>query len=294
MKFDFSNQYKSFFLLWAAACIVILPYMSFDAGITEDEAQHMEHGHTILDWYEGKDSTAAVSPFVKLNDEQVTRLHSSNVQTFEKGFLFDSAAIWKADPAVEGVGSKTAINIYGGLFDSFSALVYQKITHSFWREFESKHVMSALFGALLLIFTGLICQRITGSWAVGLLGLVIASFAPRLIGNSLSNPKDIPQATMFAFSLLQMVCFLKELPAIRVKRLILVALSFSLAMAVRSGAVILIFYFVAFTTVYVLALLALGDLQLPKSAKILGAVALVSIIGSGWREPLKFQYQKKR
>jgi len=279
MKPDFSNPFKALFLLWAAACIVILPVMSFNAGITEDELQHMEHGNTILAWYEGKDSTASVSPFVKLNAEQLSKARASNLQVLEKGLLFDSVAIWKADPAVEGVGSKTAINIYGGLFDSFSALVYQKITHHFWGEFESKHVISALFGALLLIFIGLICFRITGNWQTAFLGLVIATFAPRLIGNSLSNPKDIPQATMFAFSLLQMVSFLKELPTIRIKRLILLGLSFSLAMAIRSGAVLLIFYFVPFASLYVVVLLALGDLSLNRAGKILFAVGIVSILG---------------
>ena len=106
MNFLFSHPYRTFFLLWAAACIIILPFMSLNAGITEDEAQHMEHGRTILAWYEGKDSTATVSPFT-------------------------AHGVWKADPAIEGVGSKTAINIYGGLFDSFSALVYQTVTHHF-------------------------------------------------------------------------------------------------------------------------------------------------------------------
>jgi len=254
MNFLFSNPYRTFFLLWAAACIVILPFMSFNASITEDETQHMEHGRTILAFYEGKSDTACMSPFT-------------------------ADGTWKADPAVEGVGSKTAINIYGGLFDSFSALVYQTVTHNFLGEFESKHIMSALFGAMLLIFTGLICQRITGSWTIGLLGIIIATFTPRLIGNSLSNPKDIPQATLFAFSILQMIRFLKELPQVSIKRLVLIGLSFSLAMAIRSGAIILIFYFIGFSVPYVLILMLLGDLGQEKGIKILAQIGAVSILG---------------
>jgi len=36
MKFDLSDPFKALFLFWAAACIVILPFVSLDAGITED------------------------------------------------------------------------------------------------------------------------------------------------------------------------------------------------------------------------------------------------------------------
>ena len=254
MNFLFSNPYRAFFILWAAACIIVLPLMSRQAGITEDELQHMEHGKTILAWYEGKSDTAKMSPF---ND----------------------AGVWKADPSVEGVGSKTAINIYGGLFDSFSALVYQTVTHHFFDEYESKHIMSALFGAMLFIIIGLICQRITGSWAVAMLGIIIATFTPRLFGNSLSNPKDIPQATMFAFSLLQIISLLKELPNASIKRWVLLGVSFSLTLAIRIPTVVLIFYFVAVSTVYLGTLFALGDIAYEKAVTTFGKVVLVSVLG---------------
>ena len=280
MKFDFSNPYKTLFFIWAAACIIIIPLMSLNAGITEDEPQHMLHGKSILAWYEGKDSTAQVSPFARLTPEQMQKTGPDKIKTFEQGFLFDSTEVWKAEPHIEDFGSKTAINIYGGLFDSFSALVYEKITSKFSvGEFESKHIMSALMGAFMLILTGLICYTISDNWAIALLGIIIATFTPRLIGNSLSNPKDIPQATLFAFSIFQMLLFFKELPVIKYKRLFFIALSFSLAMAIRSGAIILIAYFIAFTCLYVGVMVLLGELSLNKGGTILLVMFATSIVG---------------
>ena len=252
MKSAFSNRYHLLFIIWSVACMVILPFMSKDAGITEDEPIHLEHGKTILAWYEGKDKTAVAD-------------------------AFDDKGQWKV--VTEGNGSKSAMNIYGGLFDTLSAFIYQSVTHHFWGEYESKHIMSAIFGALLIIFTGLICQRVSNSWAIALLGIAIATFTPRIIGNSLSNPKDIPQATMFAFSLLQIISFLKELPELKLKRLLLVWLSLGLALAIRSGAVILIFYFIAFSTVYVISLALLGDLKVKRAGIITAAVFATGILG---------------
>src|SRR5580698_98363 len=136
-KFDFSNPYKTLFIIWAVAWLILLPWMSRKAGVTEDEYQHNNHGKKILAWYEGKDSTAGLTPF-------------------------DTSGKWAY--ISEGTASKTAINVYGGFFDFLAAFLYQNIFHNVSGEFEFRHVLSSLFGALLLIFTGLIAQRISGSW----------------------------------------------------------------------------------------------------------------------------------
>jgi len=58
---------------------------------------------------------------------------------------FNDAGVWKADPAVEGVGSKTAINIYAAFSIFFSPGIPNRNTQLF-DEFESKHIMSASLG----------------------------------------------------------------------------------------------------------------------------------------------------
>lgn len=222
LNFDFSNPAKLLFIVSAFFISFTLPYVSKDAGITEDEPQHREHGKKLYDYYTKGDKTVIESPF-------------------------DEKGQWKY--FTEGTTSKTAINIYGGFFDFLAEVLHHTICKNY-DAFEAKHALSAFFGALLFIFTALITQRISESWSVALLALVIATFTPRLFGYSLNNPKDIPLATFFAFSLLQMISFIKEMPRIRIRRAVLLALSFALAIAIRSGAVILIFYFLVFVVLY--------------------------------------------
>ncbi len=251
LQFDFSNPFKLLFLLSALAVSIILPFASKDAGITEDEPQHLEHGKKICAWYTGEDKTVGESPF-------------------------DAKGQWKYYS--EGTASKTAINIYGGFFDLVAEVFHRTVFRSL-DEYESKHILSAFFGALLFIFTALIAQRISESWAVALLTLVIATFTPRLFGYSLNNPKDIPLATFFAFSILQIISFLKELPRIRTVRLVLLALSFSLAMAVRSGAMILIFYFLLFLAFYFLLQILSGEVDKKYIVKTFALAIAISIAG---------------
>ena len=252
MKFDFTNPFKTLFIIWALASIVILPLMSLNAGITEDEPVFNDLGKTVVAWYEGRDKTAIQTPF-------------------------DDKGQWIF--VTKGDKDKAYLNIYGGLYNTIAAFTYEHITHDSLGEYESNHIVAALFGALMLIFTGLICYKITDSWNIAFLGIVIVTFCPRLIGNSLNNPKDIPQATMFAFSLLQMVSFFKELPNIRWKRLILLGLSFSLAIAMRSGAVILIFYFMAFTGLHLFHGFLTKELDWNKIMKVFFTAFAVSVLG---------------
>ncbi len=251
LNFDFSNPAKLLFIVSAFVISFALPYLSKDAGITEDEPQHREHGKKLYDYYTKGDKTVIESPF-------------------------DEKGQWKY--FTEGTASKTAINIYGGFFDFLAEVLHHTICKNY-DAFEAKHALSAFFGALLFIFTALIAQRISESWSVALLTLVIATFTPRLFGYSLNNPKDIPLATFFAFSLLQMISFLKELPRIRIIRAVLLALSFALAIAVRSGAVILIFYFLTFVVFYFTLQFFYGEAEPKSFIKPLVVAVLISIAG---------------
>lgn len=152
LNFDFSNPAKLLFIVSAFAISFTLPYLSKDAGITEDEPQHREHGRKLYDFYTKGDKTVIESPF-------------------------DEKGQWKY--FTEGTTSKTAINIYGGFFDFLAELLHHTISKNY-DAFEAKHALSAFFGALLFIFTALIAQRISESWSVAVLTLVIATFTPQI------------------------------------------------------------------------------------------------------------------
>jgi tetratricopeptide (TPR) repeat protein len=230
----------------------LLPYLSNDTGVTDDERLHMEHGHRLLDYYEGVSTYAIQSPF-------------------------DSTGQWLW--MTEGVSSKTSINIYGGFFDLIASFGYKYIASPGSDEYEFRHNVSAIFGALLFIITGLIALRLTNSWRIAFLALVIAALSPRLLGHSLGNPKDIPFATFFAFSIYQIICFLQEMPDAKPKRLIMLAVSISLAMAIRAGAVILIGYLFLFAGIVGLYLLLTSEISKKKFFALAGITILTAAVG---------------
>lgn len=245
-KLDYYKTAKWIFIAWALGCVIILPLASMDAGITEDEPVHLEHGHRLLAWYLGKDMTAGESPI-------------------------DDNGQWLLE-------SPKAINIYGGFFDLLASASYPILFPSLG-EYESKHILTAFFGALLIICIGLITQRASQSWGIGLLALVLATFTPRLFGHAMNNPKDLPFATFYAFSILQMVLFFKELPIVETKRAILLALSISLAIAVRSGGVILIFYFILFNLFNVVWQIQCKEMHLKNAARLMLKVFSIAFLG---------------
>ena len=48
MAFSPKSPFKILFVVWSALCIFIIPYMSRNASITEDEFQHRDHGNRLL------------------------------------------------------------------------------------------------------------------------------------------------------------------------------------------------------------------------------------------------------
>ena len=211
--------YKKVFLGLSVFLLFLMPILSFDAGITDDERLHTEHGVRLMNYYLGSDTVAAASPI----DEHGEWKYKKNPY----------------DYAVN-------INIYGGFFDMVSAFTYKYVTSSFMGEYESKHFMISIWGVLLFIITGLIAYRLTGSWAVAILAMLFACLSPRLFGHSLNNPKDIPFATAFGFGMYQIILLLQEKLKIKWSRALLLTLAFIVAIDIRIGGVMLIFYMMSF------------------------------------------------
>jgi Tfp pilus assembly protein PilF len=210
------NMWKTIFLFIVSAMTLVLPILSQDAGVTEDERLHCEHGQRMLHYYMGTDSTAGISPI--LSDGQ-----------------------WQYSS--DSVQATKSINVYGGAFDLLGAVVYGCVTHHFIGEYESRHILSALCGVLLIVCTGLIAWTLTDSWAAAVIALVLMFSSPRIIGHSLSNPKDIPFAAACAFSLFQILRALRDNLQWRWTRIIMLILSFALAIDCRAGGMLMILFF---------------------------------------------------
>ena len=114
---------------------------------------------------------------------------TDDVNGFErakKTFAFLSSA----GAAYQGVGDFKITNFYGAMPDVI-ALALQKAFPSLG--FDSRHLVSALFGAIGIYYTGRLSSFLGGMW-VGLIAAVLLTFNPLWLGYMFINIKDIPFA----------------------------------------------------------------------------------------------------
>ncbi|PKV49792.1 tetratricopeptide repeat protein [Aquimarina sp. MAR_2010_214] len=220
MKFElpFKMNYKKGFIILAIMIGFLMPFLSFDYGITEDARLHNEHGKRILDYFKGLDDTAALSPI----DENGALI---NISTSE-------------------LNQKRGMNGFGGVFDLLSNFLYQYF--SFVGEYELRNIINSIFGLLLFLFCGLLGKEL-GGWRTGLLCFVFVILTPTLFGQAMYNPKDIPFAAFYIFSTFHIVKLLKELPKVTLKRAFYLILNISLLINIRLlGLVAFGYIFIAF------------------------------------------------
>lgn len=137
--------------------------------------------------------------------------------------------------------------LYGGLFDASAAMIYQNVPSV--DPYDVRHVLSALFGALLVIFTGLLARHLTSSWLVALLAMLLTVLSPRLFGDSMNNPKDIPFATAYVMALYGIIRYNKNYPKWDFKTALLVFFAIAIAINIRVGGILLLVYFGFYTVV---------------------------------------------
>lgn len=224
---------------------------SFDASITEDERQHKEHGEEILKWFQGKKSNAVLSPI-------------------------DSNGVWTYNS--EGINSKSAINIYGGFFDFTAALLHHYLAPSS-DIYQFKHGFTAIHGAICFILIGLIVFEITGSWAAAIIALLLAFTSPRLFGNSLSNPKDVPFMAACTFCLYMSIRYLKYLPQIKWYDALGLSISIAISIAIRVGALVNVFYLIIGTIATIIYLRSYRQLSWRNSVFVIARTTIVILIG---------------
>jgi len=206
-------NYRKIFWIIALVIGILMPVLSFDYGVIEDSEPHYEHGKIILNYFTGKDSLASLSPFN------------------EKGEL------------VVDIEDRRGMNIFGGFFDLLTTSTHR--IFSFIGEFEFRNLINSLFGFLLFLFTGLLAREL-GGWKTAILALLFIVLTPLLFGHSMYNPKDIPFAAFYMFSLFHIVKLVKELPKIKLKRAIFLIINISLLINIRTfGLVMIPFLFFA-------------------------------------------------
>lgn len=131
---------------------------------------------------------------------------------------------------------------YSGGFEFISTVVYKLFgTH----EFNTRHFLNALFGFLAILFAGLTGRRL-GGWRAGFFTLVVLALTPRFFGHAMNNPKDIPFAAGYIFTIYFLIRMVMELPRPQLRTMIWVAFGIAWTINIRVGGLILIGYLFAF------------------------------------------------
>jgi tetratricopeptide (TPR) repeat protein len=127
---------------------------------------------------------------------------------------------------------------YGGLFDT---LVHPLTQISPLDIHDTRHLCNALVG-LLAVIGAYRLGAYLGSPLTGLMAALFLILTPRFYGHIFNNPKDIPFAAAYIWSLYFLVRSVTELPNLSRRTLLKTGVSIGLTMAIRVGGFILLFY----------------------------------------------------
>ncbi len=209
--FENNKLWKQIFWTLSTIILVLMPLLSHSYGQSGDEWVQIVYGQDIWNYF-FKDSKQALD-------------YSNMSLQFQKQEL------------------------YGGLFD-----FPMTILHSWFPSISLltlRHFFNALSGALLMLFTGLLTKRLSGKWFLGALALLFIFFSPRIFGESMNNPKDIPFAAGFIIGSYAVIAFLQDFPKHNLRNAVLIALGWGIAFGIRSaGGMLLGAYFVFFIGLY--------------------------------------------
>lgn len=210
-----NNLYRNLFIGLSAFIGILMMFLSKDYGPLEDAKIHQDHGVRILNYFKGLDESASFSP-VDENGKYI-------------------------DVALSQDHENRGMNGFGGFFDLLTNFLHQYFESS--NIYTFKNLINSVFGFLLFLFCGLIGKEV-GNWKTGLLALCFVVLCPVFFGYSMNNPKDIPAAAFYMFSLYHIVKLLKELPKISFKRAFFLILNISLLINIRVIGLMVIGYLV--------------------------------------------------
>jgi len=140
---------------------------------------------------------------------------------------------------------------YGGLFDYLAAWCNKYIGGL--DIYDMRHLLNSIFGFVIMLYGARISRLVSGKYSVALLTLILLALSPRLFGDSMNNPKDIPFATGFVMSVYYMLLLSQQLPRPSVKSIVMLFLSIGITINVRSGGIILLPYLAVFMGMTILS-----------------------------------------
>lgn len=194
--------FRTLFAVSILFLLFFMPTISSDFGITGDERVQYYYGEHLLNYFEtfGADDTAQ-------------------------------------DCCPEAREGYRNLHYYGGFFDLLSAAVHHLF--NFEDIWSTRHAMNSLFGFLAILFAGLLAKRF-GGYSAAFVTVVILALTPRFFGHAMNNPKDIPFAATFIFSLYYLFRSIERFPNPGFRNLFWLAVGIALTIAIRIGGLLLV------------------------------------------------------
>lgn len=207
--------WQKVFIAFSVLSLIFMPIFSTSHGMSGDEWSLIIYGNDIYNYFFNGSDVAL--DYDKQNWAQVAGLH-----------------------------------YYGGLYD-FTVTFLRKTFFNSTDELTFRHTINALLGALLFIYTGLLGKQF-GGWRTGVFAFIFIALSPRIFGESMNNPKDIPFAFANVFFLYYLIRYIVNYGDKKAqwKYSLLMGLGFGLAIGFRIGGILMIPYSLLFISVYYL------------------------------------------
>ncbi len=138
---------------------------------------------------------------------------------------------------------KTNLKYYGQGIDNLSFYINHLLNSK--NPYLTRHVLNALLGALLILFSGLIAVQLSG-YRAGILAMIFLLLSPRILGHSYNNLKDIPFALGYIMAIYGLIVVIRKYPLIKPGPWIWMCLGLAIAFGTRAGGLILIPIFFLF------------------------------------------------
>ncbi|MFN9582352.1 MAG: tetratricopeptide repeat protein [Bacteroidota bacterium] len=140
---------------------------------------------------------------------------------------------------------------YGEHFNVIAAFLYTYILPL--GEYETRHLLNAIYGLLAFLFAALIAKEIAG-WRAGAIALLLGLLSPVFLAHSMNNPTDIPFAAGFAMAVYYLFKLYKFLPAPKASHILMAAVGIGMAVGSRVGGILLYAYAALFMGIHWLML----------------------------------------
>lgn len=128
--------------------------------------------------------------------------------------------------------------LYGALFDSVAALL---VRVSPLGPFETRHLLNALVGLAGILGLWKMTRLVGGGIAAAVAAALLL-FEPSYFGHMFNNPKDIPFAVGYTWSIYLLARCFEQLPGLSGRLQLLTGLAIGLTLGVRVGGLVLLVY----------------------------------------------------